>query len=644
MIQRIGERAMSADPTGKTVQTIVEAVVRKPGEEGDRLVLPKFQRTVVWSRPKQIDLVDSVHRQYPVGAVLWWKAPGQQGAKTGTTYVLVDGLQRTMALKSYLDEPLAYKSYDLLPEDVRARLRDPIQGALAALFDHEEFGRGVNAWLHQTKRCEQGSGFHAEAFLEALNETMSPPAGWAEQVDSQTVRTALDSLQKWIETVQQSVIPVITWDGPKDDLQEVFRRLNRTAQKLTAYDLLAAQWYETAVRMSNKVLQDEVDAKYEALATEDMEVIDTRSFEDLPNPEDLYNLYEYLVAVGRLQARKRPSLFKPPREDEFHNPGWAFSAATIGHGLRIANMESLPDAFGRESAKVLDPSSFEVAFVKSISLVWESLSPFLDVNLNRKEDTPADREHAELQMVAMVCSVLVNSWHRDEHGVWSRREGWQGREKKFRMYLPQHYLYEIIEDEWSGAGDTKAFNRVWATEDTDTPSERYMQPLDREILEAALDRWFEREGIERVQKERQFVRSIEKMMLRFVYSQVLRVYQDKGLPFDIEHLFPVKRLVTLASEDKGSTGWPISSVANLALLDIALNRRKRALTISEALKLEKDSKTRLKKRRRLEELILCSVADVNIPKSFSRDKYVAFLRGRWATLKSYILEGLYPDA
>jgi hypothetical protein len=50
---------MSADPTGKTVQTIVEAVLRRQDEQGDRLVLPKFQRTVVWSRPKQIDLVDS---------------------------------------------------------------------------------------------------------------------------------------------------------------------------------------------------------------------------------------------------------------------------------------------------------------------------------------------------------------------------------------------------------------------------------------------------------------------------------------------------------------------------------------------------------------------------------------------------------
>jgi hypothetical protein len=548
-----------------------------------------------------------------------------------------------MALKSYLDEPLAYKSYDLLPEDVQGRLSDPVEVALADHFDQEAFARGVNTWLHQTRRCEQGSGFQDESFLASLNESIGPPSEWIEQVNRQSVRTALDSLQKWIETVQQSVIPVITWDGPKDDLQEVFRRLNRTAQKLTAYDLLAAQWYETAVRISSKVLQDEVEAKYEALATEDMEVIDTRSFEDLPDPEDLYNLYEYLVAVGRLQARKRPSLFKPPKEDEFQNPGWAFSAATIGSGLRIANMEALPNAFARESAKVIDPSSFEDAFVKSISLVWESLSPFLDVNLNRKEDTPADREHAELQMVAMVCSVLVNGWRRDESGAWSRRQGWQANEKKFRKYLPQHYLYEIIEDEWSGAGDTKAFNRVWATEGTESPSERYLQPLDKDILEAALDRWFEREGIERGQKERQFVRSIEKMMLRFVYSQVLRVYQDKGLPFDIEHLFPVKRLVSLAREDKGSAGWPISSVANLALLDIALNRKKRELTISEALKQEKDSKTRLKKRQRLEELILCSVAEVNIPKSFSRAKYVVFLRGRWATLKSFILQGLYPD-
>ena len=64
--------------------------------------IPEFQRGFVWRSDQIRDLLDSLYRDYPVGAMLIWDASAYDIPRTAegaqTSQWIVDGQQRTTAL------------------------------------------------------------------------------------------------------------------------------------------------------------------------------------------------------------------------------------------------------------------------------------------------------------------------------------------------------------------------------------------------------------------------------------------------------------------------------------------------------------------------------------------------------------------
>jgi len=89
-----------------TVEELVGMVER--GE----LRLPEMQRQYVWRSPRVRDLMDSLYRGYPSGAILLWETdeavPLQEMAVTqsanpyATTRLLLDGQQRLTSLSAVI--------------------------------------------------------------------------------------------------------------------------------------------------------------------------------------------------------------------------------------------------------------------------------------------------------------------------------------------------------------------------------------------------------------------------------------------------------------------------------------------------------------------------------------------------------------
>jgi hypothetical protein len=79
---------------------------------GGQLRLPEMQREYVWQAPRVRDLMDSLYRGYPSGAILIWEtdeplpvrefAVQQEGNPYGTTKLLLDGQQRLTSLSAVL--------------------------------------------------------------------------------------------------------------------------------------------------------------------------------------------------------------------------------------------------------------------------------------------------------------------------------------------------------------------------------------------------------------------------------------------------------------------------------------------------------------------------------------------------------------
>ncbi|MDZ4159935.1 MAG: DUF262 domain-containing protein, partial [Anaerolineaceae bacterium] len=70
------------------------------------IVLPEFQREYVWSRDQAKKLITSLVKEYPVGALLFWKTDAPPELKNitvmtdrlGMTQIILDGQQRLTTL------------------------------------------------------------------------------------------------------------------------------------------------------------------------------------------------------------------------------------------------------------------------------------------------------------------------------------------------------------------------------------------------------------------------------------------------------------------------------------------------------------------------------------------------------------------
>ena len=71
-------------------------------KEDGKVVIPNFQRGVVWTKAHRKEFLETVKSGDPFGVVLVY-----QEAKE-TPYVLIDGLQRLSTLRAYMDNPLEF--------------------------------------------------------------------------------------------------------------------------------------------------------------------------------------------------------------------------------------------------------------------------------------------------------------------------------------------------------------------------------------------------------------------------------------------------------------------------------------------------------------------------------------------------------
>ncbi len=107
--------------TEATVEELVSMIER------GKLRLPEMQRRYVWRSPRVRDLMDSLYRGYPSGAILVWEtdegvplqdmAVAQEGSHGGSSQLLLDGQQRLTSLSAVIRG---------VPVEVRGRKR-PIE-------------------------------------------------------------------------------------------------------------------------------------------------------------------------------------------------------------------------------------------------------------------------------------------------------------------------------------------------------------------------------------------------------------------------------------------------------------------------------------------------------------------------------------
>ena len=544
------------------------------------LVLPRYQRGVVWSASQKKKLIDSISQGFPVGSLLGFNRGefkvSSSGREDRPVIELVDGLQRTNTVVEFMREPLKFFGVDTLFS------HDEIMHLSSFLFEepadenHDQVRRVLDQWLGETKVTKRTSGFSNAKLLEVLlGRTGS--SGVSDERKQQLINfldEKLDATEEVIGQVADVKVPIVIYRGSEDNIPEIFERINSQGIKLSKYEKFAASWIHYNTVIKNQDVRQHIEAKYQSLRNRGFEIT------DLPEtgaiPEDEFNLFEYMFGLGKDLSNKFPYLF-PPSTDLEDAPSHAFVLSTIAMGLKIADMGSLAKVCQqryRNQAGHIDLSDFESALRSACADAESIIRPILKVRLNSQQATDCFQPHSANQINSIVVRILLETHDRDS---WKKKGSIKASHKRS---LLAHYVLDIIQGSWAGSGDNRLFEMCWTGEgESAEVSSTFITPVPRKTMLEALGFWHESQLGKR-QKSRSNIPTDAKLLLRLMYSRILSVYQDESTVFELEHLYPVADLASRIKE-LNVEGWPISALGNLCLLTSELNKIKQESYIGD---------------------------------------------------------------
>ncbi len=228
------------------------------------LVLPEFQREYVWSREQAKKLIDSLLKEFPVGALLFWKTDRPPELKNvdrlpdklGTVHVILDGQQRltTLYLLMMNAIPPYYREVDITmdPRDLYYNLET---GELQ--YYQPSRMRNNPLWRSVVECFNKDSQINIFEIAQGIVSDSRLAFEVAQQLNAN-----LNRLQR-IRDIDLPVLYVPP-DASLEEAVDIFDRVNSQGTKLTDAELalthVTSKWPEARRLMKKKM--DELTKKH----------------------------------------------------------------------------------------------------------------------------------------------------------------------------------------------------------------------------------------------------------------------------------------------------------------------------------------------------------------------------------------------
>lgn len=221
------------------------------------LVLPEFQREYVWSREQAKKLIDSLLREFPVGAMLFWKTNNPPELKNverlpdklGTVHVILDGQQRLTTLYLLIMNaiPPYYKEVDITmdPRDLYYNLETgELQYYQPSRMKNVPFWQSVINCFDREKKID----------IFEIAQTAATDTHSAFEI-AQQLNDNLNRLRR----IRDIDLPVqyVPPDASLEEAVDIFDRVNSQGTKLTDAELalthVTSKWPEARRNMKKKM-------------------------------------------------------------------------------------------------------------------------------------------------------------------------------------------------------------------------------------------------------------------------------------------------------------------------------------------------------------------------------------------------------
>jgi hypothetical protein len=606
-----------------TINDLIDSFQDQPVQK-KKTIIPRYQRNLVWGNEKKKNLIDSIKEGLPVGAILLYN----QGPENGNNiYQLIDGLQRSTSIRSYIEMPTRYLSEDNLPPVLIERVYNFLISKHTNLAE-SDISKKIISWIRERQGFKETDHYSSSRLARFLANAFEV------ELDMRALDEFEDILIPFLDEIRISSdisktnLPVIIYSGPKSKLPLIFQRLNTQGVQLTKYQVFAATWQAfPSIPIADVEIIDKIKLKYDALIDEGL-LIDNYDPATLTSSE--LNYFEIFFGLGKKLGKKHPELFgSSTKDDETDALGFVLGSLCLSHDLK--DMGELPDKLIR----ITDFDAFLAKIEDAVGIVSTILRPYIALRANKRNGSEFPVPHSDFQIYSIIAKVFTSKYTEDL----TEDSLWRNKKDLLTANIPFYYLYDILRGHWSGTGDSKALK--YSKRDSD----RYLNSIPKDTWTLILNEVFSNE-MERREIKRTNISSEIVLFFKFIYCHLMTAHQDLSpKEFEIEHLVPLSILKEIALKDT-VRGLPISAFPNLCLIDKSLNRDKGNQTIYEYYEQEVLA-GRLtqpqadKSLKLLEELTFTTKDDLAFVKNLTESNlndYMEFLNNRSKTIISKFLD------
>lgn len=608
-------------------------------KEDKKIVVPKYQRGIVWKENQKKELIDSIKKGIPFGSILLYYD------ENANNYRLIDGLQRCTTIYEFISNPANFFDIDDIDDDAIDTLKEQIGTVSNEETVKNKIIEIILKWIkteHKTMQDVVRMQFYGCAKM--ISEEFPTLKG----KETETVEIIKPMFDKYIQMCEQMLntkIPAIVISGSEEILPTVFERINSKGSQLTKWQIYAATWSDDKIKI-NKELNPIISynrERYEEMTLDDE--INLQDFDSmgLERKAEL-NTFELIFGFGKMISESFPQLFTNTKKStDVSSIGFnLINACLVLKNNEIKNLnKNLIEIVGNSE----EINKFLLEIIECIKLVDKAIAITTKFKSNVRGDTAP--LHTEMQICSMIASVFINkhmTFVIDEKDIITDRklnldgvkENWKNYKEAFLNNALKVYLLDLLQTNWRGSGDKK-LNYIIIN-----PA-YYTRTITKEEFESVLNLWYESIKNERNEyKKIMNPKEADKIVLNIIYSNKFKaIDQIDDSTYDIEHLATKGMMKKQLERFNGNLRLPISSIGNLCLLPTEYNQAKGEKTIYQYQDTQMDISEIEEKFSFTTSNDLKWIGNMNLTENELKTEYNKYIDSRFERIKSKLFEILF---
>ena len=420
---------------------IVDKLTLSDLTKSGKIVIPSFQRGIVWNKEHRKDFIETVKSGDPFGVVL------VSQAKPNDPYILIDGLQRLSTLKAYMTNPLEF-----VDENDKF-----IDGAkLQKLFEVKYQTKGLQ--LPKVEKVDKEKKIFLKRMITIMKAKETTPKSreiWPSIAEILEINkndfevfAAFDEFySSFLENLElpDIIIHAIVYQGPQERLPVVFEHLNTTSVTLSKYEVFSSQWPSAKIVLNDEEIIQSVWKKYSGLKNSSSFDVDTTE-DGIRNGG--ITLFEYCFAFSEiLNDENKPFSYMFSKTKKSTDPtGFDLLALACGLPINRADLIWKDEYLG----SIYDSTLFvnlKNAIIESINIVDSCIKNYVT-------DLKGTiiKSSSLYQVYHLIISVFNHLYELDlKKKTITKKDTTEATEwiGLFKKYAFKWYLLHRINDFWN---------------------------------------------------------------------------------------------------------------------------------------------------------------------------------------------------